>query len=341
MPTTASAFFMQSQLPILIIGQGIAGTLLSFELWQHHIPFRVLDELDENCASFKSAAVLNPYSGRTIKGVSRRQAQYDIAYQKYTQLGQLLGKDFLNPKTLLVWEDSDCNTNLPTQLAPVFSSQKVLQIEGVAKVNNPLLLLSWREWLLEKQLLSAHKFDYSELQLHATSISYQDVHYSKIIFCNGVQAMKMDIFKNLRFTENRGDILLLHIPALDAGNIYQKDKVRLVPLDNQRYWCGSNYIWNYQDMRPSQEWRAATEAILNDWLQTSFQIEKHIVAKRPTTAGQIPFIGWHPQMPQVGICNGLGTKGFSAGPAWIDDFVHNCFLNNGNSLFQQTLEKQL
>jgi hypothetical protein len=332
---------MQSQLPILIIGQGIAGTLLSFELWQQGIPFVVMDERDPACASFKSAAVLNPYSGRTIKGISRRQAQYETAYKKYSDLGKLLGKEVLSPKSFLLWEENVLNEQLPEHLKGIFTKNyNVQKIEGIAKVNNTLLLESWREWLIAQGLLLAETFKHESLELENQYVIYQGIKYQKIIFCNGVQAMEMDIFKNLRFTKNRGDILLLRIPALDSNYIYQREKVRLVPLDNQLFWCGSNYIWEYEAMRPNLEWRTTTEEILNSWLQIPFTIEQHIVAKRPTTAGQIPLAGWHPDIAQIGICNGFGTKGFSAGPAWIEDFVHNSILAQKKSMFQFDLDKQ-
>ncbi|MGN6438983.1 MAG: NAD(P)/FAD-dependent oxidoreductase, partial [Agriterribacter sp.] len=53
---------------------------------------------------------------------------------------------------------------------------------------------------------------------------------------------------------------------------------------------------------------------LQHWLKLPFTVEDHIVAERPTTAGQEILTGIHPAMPSFAILNGLGTKGFSAGP---------------------------
>ncbi|HRQ52567.1 MAG TPA: FAD-dependent oxidoreductase, partial [Agriterribacter sp.] len=46
-----------------------------------------------------------------------------------------------------------------------------------------------------------------------------------------------------------------------------------------------------------------------------FTVVDHMVAERPTTAGQQFLTGIHPDMPSVVIFNGLGTKGFTCGPA--------------------------
>jgi glycine/D-amino acid oxidase-like deaminating enzyme len=59
---------------------------------------------------------------------------------------------------------------------------------------------------------------------------------------------------------------------------------------------------------------------LQSWLKLPFSIKEHIVALRPTTAGQIPFIGIHPKHNAVAVFNGLGTRGFSAAPHWAKEF---------------------
>jgi len=124
----------------------------------------------------------------------------------------------------------------------------------------------------------------------------------------------------LPFTRNRGEALLLHIPGLSGQAIYHS-KLRLVPRGDDLFWCGSNYQWNYTSLEPDAAWRKNTIAELQRWLKLPFEVVDHIVAERPTTAGQVPLIGLHPGKPSAGILNGLGTRGFSAGPFWATELA--------------------
>lgn len=335
---------MQHHFPILIVGQGIAGTLLSFELWQKGIPFTVIDRMDKSCASIVSGAVLNPYSGKTLKGLSRRNLMYDIAKEKYEHIGQIINQQIVKPSPLLLFENKRENTNYVDSdtILKHFKRPNVVEyFEAVALVDNVKLIEAWQQWLSSHNLLLESNFDEKKMVLKADGVEYEDVFYSKIIFCNGVDAMQSDYFKALRFTTNRGDVLLLKIPDLPEQFVYQKDKVRLLPKGDGIFWCGSNYGWTYDSMLPNEVWKNETMAQLQDWLQCPFELLAHICAKRPTTAGQIPFVGWHPRLQHIGICNGLGTKGFSAGPMWIADFVEQSIVQNKASLYQNVLNKWL
>ncbi len=333
---------MHSTAPILIIGQGIAGTLLSFELFNAGIPFHVIDQVDQSTASWASGAVLNPYSGRTIKGISRRNQMYEVARGKYEQLETLIGKKIIRNTPLLLCTEEDAvdNSAIPEHILNAFREQKQFEPYGaVALVDNALLLKKWRIFLEQRQYITNDLFDAAQLNSLDGPFKYQDKAYSKIIFCNGVAAQDSPLFAQLRFTQNRGDVLLIRSAQLDRDYIYQKDKLRLLPRAGDTFWCGSNYLWTYDDMVPDREWARQTIAQLKSWLQYDFEVEEHFCAKRPTTAGQIPFIGWHPIFPDIGICNGLGTKGFSAGPLWIENMVQESILNKRPAMFQYVLDK--
>ncbi|RYE00026.1 MAG: hypothetical protein EOP54_01745 [Sphingobacteriales bacterium] len=333
---------MQSTAPILIIGQGIAGTLLSFELFTAGVPFQVIDQVDTNCASWASGAVLNPYSGRTIKGISRRNQMYLVARNKYQQLEGLIGSKILHHTPLIVFEAEDPDTTVPVPEAilKAFKQQNDIQLfDEVALVDNALLLKEWSKVLEQNQCITNGLFDLEQLSYQDGPLKYQGKQYSKLIFCTGVTAHDSPLFSSLRFTQNRGDVLLIRSEQLNHNFIYQKDKLRLLPRPDHTFWCGSNYLWAYEDMIPNRGWAEQTIAQLNSWLQTPFEVKDHFCAKRPTTAGQIPFIGWHPLFPDIGICNGLGTKGFSAGPLWIENFVQESILNKQAAMFQYVLDK--
>lgn len=334
---------MFDTLPVLIVGQGIAGTLLSFELWQKGVPFLVMDLRDPGCASRTSGAVLNPYSGRTLKGIGRRSTMYDIAVRKYEQIGDLLRTQIVRPAPLLLFGAEEPTVSFHNEAVQknFTDTGNIQYFEAVALVENDKLIGSWRAFLQNRGLLWEFAFEEEKIGFEDGNISYDGIPYSKIVLCNGVAAMRSSLFAGLRFTENRGDVLMLQIPDLPEDLVYQKDKLRLLPKGDALFWCGSNYLWAYDNMVPDEVWKNKTLQQLHSWLKAPFELKAHLCAKRPTAAGQIPFIGRHPRHPKIFICNGLGTKGFSAGPMWIEDLIEASLLANKPSLYQQVLNKWL
>ena len=65
-------------------------------------------------------------------------------------------------------------------------------------------------------------------------------------------------------------------------------------------------------------------------MKIPFEVVDHLAGIRPTVFDRRPFIGLHQQQTQIGIFNGLGTKGASLGPFWAAKFVE--FLLDGNPL---------
>lgn len=328
--------------PILIIGQGIAGTLLSYILYREQIPFVVMDMPSGHSTSHTSGAVLNPYSGKTRQGIARRSDMYDTAINIYREMEQLLAVPVIQDSSLVFFDsEREAHPAAADQFRQWFQHYDTVHVcERVAIIHNEILLDSWRRFLREKGLLLETVYDESALVIKADHMIYKGQEYHAVIYCNGVQARVSQYFEHLRFTRNRGDVLHLHIEGLPEQIIFNKDKIRLIPRGNNLYWCGSNYNWHFEDMHPDPEWRAATIATLEDWLQLPFTLQRHLCAERPTTVGQLPFVGWHPLYPRIGICNGLGTKGFSAGPEWIQDFVAQ-MLQGGQTKYQSVLDKYL
>ena len=82
------------------------------------------------------------------------------------------------------------------------------------------------------------------------------------------------------------------------------------------YWAGSTCGRKYADGRPTVEGREYLEGRLRDILKLPFEVVEHRAAIRPTVKDRRPFLGRHPEYPQLALFNGLGAKGASLGPFW-------------------------
>ena len=60
---------------------------------------------------------------------------------------------------------------------------------------------------------------------------------------------------------------------------------------------------------------------LDKILTIPYEIVDHKAAIRPSTIDRRPFLGLHPEHNCLGILNGLGTKGASLAPYFVNQFV--------------------
>jgi glycine/D-amino acid oxidase-like deaminating enzyme len=113
------------------------------------------------------------------------------------------------------------------------------------------------------------------------------------------------------------------------------------------WWAGSDYKWEFDNPNPTAEFRQKTEQLLKSWLKVSFKIVSHLSGVRPATLERRPFVGFHPLHPNVGILNGMGTKGCSLAPffakQFVDDLCYGKMLNQEADIkrFQKILSRTL
>jgi glycine/D-amino acid oxidase-like deaminating enzyme len=313
----------------LVVGQGIAGTLISHELLLRGKTVMVLDQINHQSASRVAGAVLNP---AVLKGRSRdmNNAAVDTAVEVYGNLSALIREDIVTKKEMVVFpantgeeegyrkrigeknfralaEDDD-------QLKILFDgAYEPVTVSPVWQVDAPMLLDKWKEYLFSKGSYRGEKFVVENCRFDNPGINYSGISAEKIIFCEGVDAVKNPMFDTYPFVANRGDVLLLDIPGLPPEKIYHR-KFRLIPRGQSLFWFGSNYNWKFNNLLPDENWRSLAESELRNWIRIPFTVISHSAAERPTTAGQIPFCQMHENNPAVIIFNGLGTKGFTNGP---------------------------
>lgn len=306
----------------LIVGQGIAGSLLSYRLLQAGKRVMVLDDGHQGRASRVAGAVINSLSGKQWKPAPDAELFLPIAIETYRELEQLLQKQLIRSLPLYLFHTPGepalphLQPVSPQLLDPYFHLTGPLDcLAETFLVDAAALLDGWAARLQQQGALREDNFDGTQCTF-GDEIDYRDIKAGAIIFCEGAAARTNPLLKQLPFTANRGEALLLDIPGLPPGAIYHREGLRLAPRSDGLFWCGSNYTWTFSDLTPDASWRDRTLAALDTWLRIPFQLRDHIVAERPTTAGQVPLLGVHPAYPGVFFLNGLGTRGFSAGPYW-------------------------
>jgi glycine/D-amino acid oxidase-like deaminating enzyme len=334
------AYFCIMHFNVIIIGQGISGTFLSYYFKKAGISFVISDESKPNTASKAASGIINPVTGRRIVKTWMIDELMDFAKDAYRQIGNDLNIDCIAETKIIDFFPTPQMRNAFLQRFEEDKEYLKLpgnenswrerfnynfgfgEIEQVYLIDINSLLSSFRKKLNnEQQLLEGH-FDINELKVSANKIYYKDITADKIIFCDGIESFSNPYFKNLPFAPNKGEALIIETENLPSDFIFKKG-MNIVPLKNNLCWVGSSYEWEFGNDKPDKIFRERTELVLLEWLKSPFRIVDHVASIRPATLERRPFVGFHPLHKNVGILNGMGTKGCSLAPYFANQLVQH------------------
>ncbi len=314
----------------IIIGQGICGTFLSWNLWKAGKKFVVIDQPQPYSSTKVASGVINPVTGRRIVKTWMIDELLPFSWDTYTELGHELNAPLIQQCNIL---DFHPTLQMKEAFAKRLHDEIYLQLPadedqwkqyfnyhyGIGEINPcylidlNIMLHEWRKKLQEQNALLEEQFSWNDCKVYADHVKYQNITAQKIICCDGVLGFDNPYFKNLPYVPNKGEVIIASIPGLPRNNIF-KQGINIVPWKNDLFWIGSSYEWNYPDKNPTAAFRKKVEDQLNYWLKLPYTIVDHWAAERPTNLERRPFVGLHPVISSVGLLNGMGTKGCSLAP---------------------------
>ena len=322
----------------VIVGQGICGTMLSWFLHKAGKTFVVIEDGKQPCASRMAAGVINPVTGRRYAYTWMIDELIEFSILTYNELGRLFDETLIHEKSIIDFFPSpqmrnafiDRLTDNDTYLHS-YPEQNDFneffnyefgcgEIRPTYIVRIQKLMEQWHQKLQHNRSILTEFFDASYLQLHKEDIIYKDIKADKIIFCDGIGSVNNQWFHSLPFAPNKGEALLIECDELFTDHIFKKG-LMLVPLEDNKFWLGSNYLWEFENDHPSEQFYKYASQHLKHWLKKPFKILEHNAAVRPATIERRPFVGFHPVFPNVGILNGMGTKGVSLAPYFAHQLV--------------------
>jgi len=330
----------QSHFDIIIVGQGISGTVLSSALMEQHQKVLVIDDGNIKAASKIASGVINPVTGRRIVKTWQIDEVMPAAVRIYKALENKLNIKIIQQCNIINFHASEqMQKAFEDRIAedPTYLSSSPLQdtiaaafeasfgytvIDPCWLIHLENLLHHWRQYLIEKNTFLQDVFDFKKLDITAEKIIYENYTANKIIFCEGAKGQDNPYFKQLPFAPNKGEALLVKINDLDNQFIYKK-AVSIVPWKDSIFWVGSNYEWDNYNDDPSPSFKEKTMAALNEWLQLPYEVVDHIAAVRPANTQRRPFVGTHPTFKNMGIFNGMGTKGCSLAPYFAEQMTEH------------------
>lgn len=316
----------------LLIGQGLAGTALSYKLINSGKSVHIIDQAGNNNCSRIAAGLFNPVTGRKMAKTWWADLLFPEIVPFYQSLEAFLNTRFLYNRSIYrpFLSIEEQNEWMGRSGEEEYSGyiQAVKKTSQYNEVNDPYggLLLNqtgyvdlntmmdaYTSRLKERGELTDEPFDEDQLIVKDEGISYKNIKAKALIYANGMGAKSSRFFHWVPLIPNKGEILVVD-QDFAPQEIINRGVFRIT-LPDKGIRVGSTYNSREVDNGPTA---SAKEEILEKLEKLVYAPVNHIVEHksgiRPTTGDRKPILGKHPQHANVYMFNGFGAKGVSLVP---------------------------
>ncbi len=335
----------------LIVGQGIAGSLLAYQLLKADKRVLILNDESIPTSSAVAGGIFNPITGKNLDKTWLADTIFPYFKEFYLSLEQATHSHFYHETNLFrpyaneqqrkhflqLINESDLDKYIslvkPDAYNEVENPLGGLLTSSAGWVDVPLMIEALKQYFIQSGAYHAERFDYQALAISENSVSFKDFRASGIIFCEGYYASQNPYFKWLPFNPAKGETLIAGMAEYSVREIVNQGSW-IIPIGNQQYRFGSTYVWDSLDWQTTKEGEEAILSKINKFLKTPYEITGQQAGIRPTTKDRRPFLGNHPAYANVYVFNGLGTKGVSLAPYFAQEML--LFLEKNKDLMPES-----
>ncbi len=301
---------------ILVIGQGLAGSLAAFEFERRGAEVWVVDDQRPGAASTHAGGLAAPIAGQrgtlaprfeerrtaALKAYSLLAGELDIPLWRELELWRIFPDDGLRQ----VYQRRSRDLKFSPYLGPeqdeipqlkLTAPHKVRRIYHAGSLATRDLVAAWAARMTQKGRMR-HECLAPELELK---------HFDWVLDARGLGA-RGDGLWPLRFQPTRGESLLIQ-SAQPAPALIIHGRVFALGTPDGLWRVGATYDRSREDLEPSAEGLQWLLEAAREFLPGELKVLRHDVGLRPNLLGHAPVLGAHPQFPRLLIANGYGSKG--------------------------------
>ena len=331
---------MNKHFDYIIVGQGIAGTVLAYSMIKEGLSILVIDDKTLSSCSKVAAGNFNPIVFKRLVKSWMADELIPFSDKFYKEAEQFLGQEFYWEKEIVkifaeenekdFWlkkaTSDDAGKYLSKTITTDFFTDIVNNPIGCAFVNGAANLFvvkfleDFRNYFIQQQILVDELFDFNQLKVETNSVSYKAFTAKKIIFCEGYKIADNPYFKWIPFKPAKGEVLIVKIENLPTDKIINKG-VYMLPIGDDLFIVGTTYDWVNLNDTPTEKARKEISEKLSKVIKVPFEIIDQQAGVRPSVSDRRPVIGLHPEHKSVGVFNGMGTKGVMLAPYFSKQFI--------------------
>ncbi len=314
----------------IIVGQGLAGSLLAAALQRRGRSVVVVDDGWRSAASKVAAGLMTPLTGRRFTLTPDYPVLFRAAADTLSAAGALrlsgVYRMFVDEEQrgrgLARAVDASCApfiesvTNGGGELHPALDDPFGGVLMKGAWADLPGLMSRQREALRRTDSLLEDSFDPDSFGHGSSGVTWRGLAAHGVVFCDGYRAALRGPFKDLGWQPAKGEALTLTSDAPTPPFILNREGWAL-HLGDGTWRTGTNWEWAALDEVPADAQRdkllGRFRGFFNRPVRTDVSL--HLAGVRPCTADSRPYLGTHPALPHVHLFNGLGPRGTVWGPA--------------------------
>lgn len=327
----------------LIVGGGLAGTLMAFRLWQNQKPFLLIDAEAGKKSSAVASGLINPVVVKHFGLSWMAEKLVPEAVKVYKNLEEITSSRFFHPlkifRSFHHQEDTDLwnRRRQEEESGPLFMEEAPSPapllthapwgggvIQNAARVDVEVFIETTRKFLFQKELLRSDSFDYKLLQPSGKGWSYKGDNYGHVIFCQGIRSVENPWFQWLPVNPLKGQLLKLHHPLLSNQQAISR-KIFILPQGGQSFKVGATYEHSREDGNTPEGIQQLSngfqELIQEKGDKAGLDITGTYYGFRPTIPDRRPILGEHPFHKGLYVFNGLGSKGYMLAP-WFSEHLY-------------------
>lgn len=320
----------------LIVGQGLAGSLLAQALRSRGQTVAVVDDGGKSSSSKVAAGLMTPLTGRRFTLTPAYPELFAFAERRLTELGV-----FRPLSVYRMFADEEQKAKglkraaMPAYapfIAQVTATQGELDPGLTDTLGGVLMHGAWvdlrklqadeRERLQEAGCYFATHFDPAELAVESNGIRWQTVQARGVIYCDGYKSAQRGPFTYLPWQPAKGEALSLRSDAPQKPFILNREGWAL-PLGEGRWRTGTNWAWEGLDESPTELQKEKLLRRFRSYFGQAVDVEvtAHEAGVRPCTADNLPFLGTHPEQPRFHLFNGMGPRGTVWAPQLAEEMA--------------------
>ena len=329
------------QVDFLIVGQGLAGSVLARTLLRAGKSVHLVDTHRVNSASRVAAGMFNPIVFKRLNKSWMADEALPFAAEFYRAWEQELGLNVWHPTPIIrIFPGQEAANDfaarsasdgfahiLHTETRPDGEAQTAPfgygVVEGSGYLELGLLLDTQRQVWMDAGLQSEADWREEDTDVTPDGVTWSGITAEHIILCQGHALLDGTWFGNLPLRRTKGEVVDVHQPGLSLSHIVNNGRWA-IPLGEGRFRLGATYEWHTGDPSITPEARALLLDKLAPVVGEHPEVQAQRGGIRPAVKDRRPLLGTHPQRARVHVFNGMGTRGVMIAPTvaeWMRDHL--------------------
>lgn len=323
----------------LIVGQGLAGTLLAFSLLEKGEEVLIADDYNHASASQVAAGMWNPVTFKRLAASWLAKEMLEEMNLTFRKLEEKLQTSFFHSLPVArifnsiqdanFWDEKSdhpevgrflsARTNKSVQenfISPFGNSE----VNECGWLNVPLFRESSKNCFIQHGNFIGEPVEENEVEFHEEGARWKNMEFDRVILCSGIGINQWKGLKDLDLIPNHGQVLDLSIDHFEIDSIVNFGQF-LLPFGNGKFRLGATYDWNEVPDVATEEAKTFLLSELSSRLKKEVVVESQKTGYRPTTLDRRPILGFAKGNETLGVFGGLGSKGVLLAPYFAKLFA--------------------